>query len=344
MDSVAILAEVNYFLVFASKFPYYFSLIILFTTCVTLLYLSAKTLLSEFSLPEQLAFLVGGLLLSQPVLLAIDRGQIHLLLFAFLMLGLSLLIKQGDNRTWGAILIAVAISMKLTPVFFLLLLVRKSQWRELKVGVISLVGFILLPLVYLNSGFGVLKYALGLTSSNKEQQEMYNSAEYFTENLAYNSSFKLLSYRFSQMNSALGNLGSFVYEHYFLCAGFLCIILGWLIIQKNVTQFESVLLMAIASSVMIPIAGGYTLLVFICPLVVVLADDDFRFDRLNIFYCCFIGIVLMPKQIPLGLGTFQDSSITFSGILNPSLSLIVILFIAGKCLYTSRKSVVHLSH
>ena len=146
------------------------------------------------------------------------------------------------------------------------------------------------------------------------------------------------------MNSALGNLGSFVYEHYFLCAGFLCIILGWLIIQKNVTQFESVLLMAIASSVMIPIAGGYTLLVFICPLVVVLADDDFRFDRLNIFYCCFIGIVLMPKQIPLGLGTFQDSSITFSGILNPSLSLIVILFIAGKCLYTSRKSVVHLSH
>jgi hypothetical protein len=132
------------------------------------------------------------------------------------------------------------------------------------------------------------------------------------------------------MDSSLGKVGNFVYEHYFLFAGFLSVFLCWLIIQKSVTQFEAILLMAIASSLLIPIAGGYTLLVFILPIVVVLADKDFVFSRVNITYCCFIGIVLMPKQIALGFDIFQDSSITFGGILNPILSLSVIAFITCK--------------
>lgn len=288
------------FLLVASKLPYYLSLIGLLTTALLLLYASARLLLSDSGLPGQLALLTGGILFTQPVLLAIDRGQIHLLLFALLLLGLTLSIRDGGNRTWGAIFIAAAISMKLTPIFFLLLFVRKAYWRELKVSLISLIGFMLLPLAYLHSGLGAWKFILGLSETNKALQQLYNSVEYFTGGLAYNNSFKLLGYHFSQMDSSLGSVGSFVYENYFWCAGFLSIFLCWLIIQKSVTQFESVLLMAIASSLLIPIAGGYTLMVFILPIVVVLGDRDFSFSRLNIIYCCYIGIMLMPKQIALG--------------------------------------------
>lgn len=326
------------FLLVASKLPYYLSLIALLTTVLVLLLMSAKLLMSELGLPGQLALLAGGFLFTQPVLLAIDRGQIHLLLFALLLLGLTLSIKEGGNRTWGAILIAAAISMKLTPVFFLLLFVRNRHWRELKISLISLAGFLLLPLAYLSSGLGALKFILGFVVSSRAAPNTYNSVEYFTGNLAYNNSFKLLSYHFAQMDSSLGKVGNFVYEHYFLFAGFLSVFLCWLIIQKSVTQFEAILLMAIASSLLIPIAGGYTLLVFILPIVVVLADKDFVFSRINITYCCFIGIVLMPKQIALGFGTFQNTSITLGGILNPSLSLIIIILIAGKSLYLSRQN------
>ena len=318
------------FLLVASKLPYYLSLIALLTTVLVLLLMSAKLLMSELGLPGQLALLAGGFLFTQPVLLAIDRGQIHLLLFSLLLLGLTLSIKEGGNLTWGAILIAAAISMKLTPVFFLLLFVRKRHWRELKISLISLAGFLLLPLAYLSSGLGAWEFVLGLSDKNEIQQQVYSSVEYFTGNLAYNNSFKLLSYHFAQMDSSLGKVGSYVYEHYFLFAGFLSVFLCWLIIQKSVTQFEAILLMAIASSLLIPIAGGYTLLVFILPIVVVLADKDFVFSRINITYCCFIGIVLMPKQIALGFDIVQDSSITFGGILNPILSLSVIAFITCK--------------
>lgn len=326
------------FLLVAAKLPYYMSLIFMFATAFLLLCVSIRLLLHELGLPSQLALLTGGLLVTQPVLLAIDRGQIHLLLFALLLLGLTLSINDGGNRTWGAIFIAAAISMKLTPIFFLLLFVKKRNWRELKICIFSLVGFLLLPIAYLGSGLGSLKYTLGLSETNKYQMQLYGSPEYFSETLAHNNSFKLLSYHFSQMDSSLGKIGDFVYEHYFLVVGFLIIFLCWLIIQKSVTQFESILLMAIASSLLVPIAGGYTLMIFILPIVVVLADKDFVFSRLNIIYCCYIGVVLMPKQIALGFKNFGNSSITLGGILNPSLSLCVIVFIAGKHFSSGRRT------
>jgi len=326
------------YLLVATKLPYYFSLIGLFITSLLVLYLAARLLLRELGFNAQLALLTVGILCTQPVLLAIDRGQIHLLLFALLLLGLTLAIKEGGDKTLGAVLIAVAISIKLTPVFFLLLFVRKAQWKELKVGLISLAGFLLLPIAYLHSGIGAWKYVLGLSKTNKNLSQIYSSPEYFTGNLAYNSSFKLLAYQFSQMNSGLGNVGNFMFEHYFLFAGFLSIFFCWLITRKSVTQFESVLLMAIASSLLIPIASGYTLMVFILPIVVVILDADFIFTRLNIIYCCFIGIVLMPKQIAIGFGAFEDFSITLGGILNPSLCLLVIVFITGKYFFLAKET------
>jgi hypothetical protein len=195
----------------------------------------------------------------------------------------------------------------------------------------------LIPVAYLHTGIGAWKYQLGLSETNKDMAMIYNSQKYFTESLAFNNSFKLLSYHFSQMESGIGNIAVFIYENYFWFAGFIGVFLCWLITQKNVTKFESVLLMAIASSFLIPIAVGYTLLVFILPIVVVLTDKDFIFSRLNLIYCCYIGIVLMPKQIALGFSTFKNESITLGGILNPGLSLIVIVFIACKCLYLGRR-------
>ena len=324
------------FLLFASKLPYYLALIGFLSVCIFVLYMAARFLLNEMGLPEQLALLAGACLFTQPALLAIDRGQMHLLLFALLMFGLTLIIKTDGNKTWGVILIAAAISMKLAPIFFLLLFVKKGYWRNLKVGLISLMVFMLLPMAYLNSGLGSWRVPLTLFEKDKSKQATYITDQYFGDNLAYNNSFKLLAYYFSQMGSVVGKVGSFVYDHYFLCAGFLCLLLGWLIIQANITQFEAFLLMAIASSLLIPISSAYTLLVFILPVVVVLGDQDFHFNRLNIVYCCVIGIVLMPKQYALGFKAFQDSSITLGGILNPGLSLLIVFFITGKCLYMSK--------
>lgn len=326
------------FLLIATKLPYYLSLIFLFSTFVLLLLASIRLLLHELGLREQWALLIGGVLFTQPVLFAIDRGQIHLLIFALLLLGLTLSIKEGGSRTWGAILIGAAISIKLAPVFFLLLFVRKRHWRELKIGLVSLAGFLILPLAYLYSGIGALKYALGLSETNKFLNQLYNSVDYFPSNLAHNNSFKLLSYHFSQMDSSLGKVGNFVYEHYFLFEGFLFIFFSWLIIQKSVTQFEAILLMAIASSLLIPIAAGYNLMIFILPIVVVLTDKDFVFGRLNIIYCCYIGIVLMPKQIALDFDLYNSWSITLGGILNPGLSICVTAFIACKHFFSSRRN------
>jgi hypothetical protein len=266
-----------------------------------------------------------------------DRGQIHFLLFALLLLGLSLAMSDAGNRTWGAILLAAAISMKLAPVFFLLLFVKKKHWTELKVSLITLIGFLLLPIAYLPSGFGAWKYQLGLSENNKEMSMMYNSLQYFTDNVAHNNSFKLLSYYLSQKDSIVGEVGEVVFKNYFWFAGLLGILLCWLIVQKSVSLFESVLLMAISSSLLIPIAGSYTLTLFALPVVVVLADKDFGFNRLNIIYCCYIGVVLMPKQIALGFAPFQNTSMTFGGILNPGLSLLIVGFIAYRCFYMSRE-------
>jgi hypothetical protein len=321
------------FLLVASKLPYYASLVCLLATGGLLMYLAARSLLPDLKLPEQLLLLTGGFLFSQPVLLAIDRGQMHFLLFPLLLLGLSFAMSDGSRRTWGGVLMAAAISMKLTPVFFLLLFVKKRRWKDLRVSLLTLFGLLLLPIAYLPSGFGAWKYQLGLLETNKEMSLMYNSKKYFAENVAHNNSFKLLTYHFSQMDSAVGQVGDFIFDNYFWFAGLLGIFLCWLIVQKCVTLFESALLMAIASSLLIPIASTYTLMVFILPVVVVMSDKEFVFSRMNLIYCFIIGVMLMPKQIALSFAVFQDASVTFGGILNSGLSLLVVIFITCKCFY-----------
>ena len=324
------------FLLIASNLPYYASLICLLATGGLLMYLAARSLLPELKLPEQLLLLTGGFLFSQPVLLAIDRGQMHFLLFTLLLLGFAFAMSDGSRRTCGGVLLAAAISMKMTPIFFLLLFVKKRHWKELRVSLFTLFGLLLLPIAYLPSGFGAWKYQLGLLETNREMSLMYNSKKYFAENAAHNNSFKLLSYHFSQMDSAVGQVGNFIFDNYFGFAGLLGIFLCWLIVQKNVTLFESAILMAIASSLLIPIAGTYTLMVFILPVVVVLSDKEFVFNRMNVYYCLFVGVILMPKQITLNFAVFQDASVTFGGILNSGLSLLVVIFITCKCFYLSK--------
>ena len=169
------------------------------------------------------------------------------------------------------------------------------------------------------------------------KSESYLQVKYFKENLAYNNSFKLLGYYFSQMDSLPGLLGSAVYENYLFFAGIFSILLCLLVIQRNVSNLEAILLIAIGSSMVIPIAGGYSLIAFMMPLAVILSEKNFLFRRLDVFYCCCIGLILMPKQFAIGFSELGNTTFTYGGILNPGLSLMIVCFIFFRSLTLRRR-------
>ncbi len=310
-----------------SNFPYYFSYTILVTFSLVIFFLSTSLLLPDETKLERWALTIGAVWITYPMLLALDRGQIHLLFISILFFGLALFFSTPANGRLAAILIGIAISFKLSPIFFLLVLAKRRNWKELRVALITTILALLLPLVYLKSGVGTFKRVLGLVPADKQDAMslLYSDTSYFQSQVAYNHSFKSLSLFLARLNTFGSNFCEFVYANYFFFAAVLGFLISILVVRKAVSEFESMILIAIASSLLIPIAGGYTLLAFLMPLVIIMTDNNFIFSKWNVFYCFYIGFMMMPKQIPIGFGYFSDSSFTYNSVLNPLCSLLVIL-------------------
>lgn len=276
----------------------------------------------DLSWLERLVALLFLFLTTQPVILAIDRGQIHLLLASLLLLGFSLqgTASSAEKRLVGSILVGVAVSMKLAPIFFLLFFCRSRYRDRLKWAIAGFVVTTLLPIALIRSGIGSLLSPLGLQRQDLSDptDTLYFQTSYYEYTRAFNHSFRAF---FDVLGANEYARGVNFSAHYSVVAVLLIFATAWLITSQRLSDCQALVVCAILTTRLIPISAGYTLIVFLVPVFWSLLEPPVRASSKNWPCVAFSAISMMPVQIALGFDVFDATTYTYSAVIGPGLSL-----------------------
>lgn len=316
-------AQLFFFMV--RDLPSTFGLLLALIIPVVLILMAVNCLSRELTTGEVIAGAILLFFATQPVLLAVDRGQIHLLMVALLVLGFSLQVPETSKtkRQLGAMLIALAASMKIVPVFFLLFFLRKNHRSQLLGGIGVFVVALLLPTAFIRSGIGSLLSIVGLQQFVRDDltDNLYSSVSFFENTKAFNHSFKAFIGVLQEHTALANNFFSMGFRNYYLVAAAIFFVFSGTIVSKKLTDAQSLLVCAILASRLIPISSGYTLIVFLIPIFVVLADNAQERQRSNLICVLICALSIMPTQIRIGGLPFTPNSYTYSSLFGPAISL-----------------------
>jgi hypothetical protein len=308
-----------------SDFHYFVALSFTLLLGLACFYFGNHLLLSEFSKIDR--HLVFSLLCISfyPILLCLDRGQIHLLSIGFVFFGLALIKKTGKYKSLGILFICLGISFKIAPIFFILLLVRNRDWKSLRNASATLIFAIISPAIFMANGIiSIPKSFLEIGSS------LYSSPGFFKNSLAYNQSFKALAYWLSQSaDGSVQKFGDMMFHNYSIIAVLLALILMILIISPFTSNLEALILCSIGASFLVPIAVAYTNVVFLVCLIEYIQNSDKSKKSIESIYVIALGFICAGKSIPLNLGYFRDDVAVMNTLFNPVLALILIVVIGS---------------
>ncbi len=262
--------------------------------------------LAYFSLPgsrvvrAQTALVIG--LLGYPLLLLLDRGNVEGLPFVLVWLAL---VPKHLPATWlRPLLLGAAAALKIYPVVFLLVLVRRRLWRELALAIAAGGGLTLLGLLVLEGG------------PVKGLQDMRAGLQAFS---AFTSADNAI---FVQHSSSLLGAGKVLIQEGLLPAGSLTAVsaLRWLltalllaaVLVLPLRRWEELFILATLITVTFSVCFDYRLVYFLLPLVLLLRESGVG-SSVDLTVAA-LAVVHVPKSLPL---LYEDVSV--STVVNPLL-------------------------
>jgi len=289
-------------------------------------YLGNHVLLSKFSKIDRVLIFSLLCISFYPILLCLDRGQIHLLSIGLVFFGLALIKQANQYKSLGILLLCMGISFKIAPIFFLLLFIRNRDWKSFRNAGATLILAIISPAIFMANGImSIPKSFLSIGSS------LYSSPEYFKNTLAYNQSFKALAYWLGQSpHGSVQHFGDIMFRHYSIIAVLLALILMILIISQFTSNLEALILCSIGASLLAPISGLYTNLVFWVCLIEYIQNSDESKKKIESVYVIALGVICAGKNIPLNFGVFRDDLLVMNSLINPILALFLIATIGSE--------------
>lgn len=287
---------------------------------VSVIFVSIWSLLNSVSRTDRLIVLCA-VTLSGPFISVIDRGNFSLLLTALCLVAAALLVR--GLPTPAAILFGLAGAIKLYPLLFLLIFVRRRDWRSIFFGTSAFLAAVLIPMSTYRGGL--------LANLGEAVQQFSNAADtnHALNIRAFNNSlFTLLhSVRDADFPLVSWVCGVFVDNYLFVLVGLLATVV--LIACSSRSTDAEVLLVSTALLCCGPqIIASYVLLLYLVPLGVILAAEGTsavsrKWARYSIWV---IAVIFVPKGLPTWnpWGEWSSSYATYATILNPILSLLLI--------------------
>lgn len=236
--------------------------------------------------------------MTYPVLYALDRGNIEtvILLLAFAFLALVV----RERPLLAAVPLAVAASLKLTPLILVLVFVARRQWRAAALAVVLTALLTLIGLLVLEGGLSDNVAALadalrGFTAAGEENP---------ATSLRYNTSITALFGVAAHEVSWLGWLEGLATpaSALFLVASCAVAVLPRLELWQRTT------LLVVAMILVQPVSYDYRLIHLLLPLLLMLRART----PVPVAALVLLAFVLVPKTLPL---LFADVGV--STILNP---------------------------
>jgi hypothetical protein len=262
-------------------------------------------------------------LLSYPLLFCLDRGNIEACVF-FAVTAAVYLLENGMAMA-GALALSLAIAAKGYPGLFLLLFLKRGEWRAASVSCAVSAALVLVPLAVAHGGF-----LANLDGMRLGMQYFFHA--YALENNAYDHNASLFN---------LLRMGSYVFYgwqdralllEFFNFAGFLCVCgVAYYIWRREYNLWKQTALLVCTMILFTPVSNDYKMLALFLPLwLFITAAQREGASRLNTAYIVLLGLLLIPKEYPLP-GCAIAPHMALGVLLNPllMLALCVLIIVEG---------------
>jgi hypothetical protein len=263
--------------------------------------------------------------LTYPVLIAIDRGNMECVLFAFVLFFAYFFIK--GRYYWSAFFLSLAIAMKAFPVLLALLFLAHRKYRvfvftglsTILVTLFSLTFFKCNPVDYLNMALH------GRNIANDNSFSTFAGANHWIERgpglfgvyklalIASHAIHKMDMRRWIML--------------YYAAAIFTAILIAAFVIWIETILWKQIALLVFMMLLLPHISGDYRLLYVFVPMLIFVNYE--RVQRRDVIYATLFGLLLIPKDyffIPhtetdalVGDGSHKLAQIGISILLNPLL-------------------------
>jgi len=297
-------------------FEYWLALVLFLVTGMTTTYFICRRGLRDLTTKQrnQIILLV---FVSGPMFSAIDRGNLSLILTAICIAGVFQL--REEKLFVSAILFGIAGAIKGYPCLFLLIFLRRREWKPLLAGSLAFVMSMNLPLMF---------YEKGYLKNLKEMISQFagsSTTAHAIKIRAYNNS--LLAF-FDTCRTSVGGRFSdfflFLENHYSICGIVLMSILLLFAVSKYSSDLQSLLLITVVVCVIPQTVGYYVLLLYFVPLLFLWADAE-RMSLSTKLILVALAIIMIPKGFPIWLpaNIWTPAAATYTSLLNPLCGIVI---------------------
>ena len=271
--------------------------------------------------------------LTYPVLFSLDRGNLDMYLFLFI-LGFVVLF-QKEHFVLSALFLSMAIAMKLYPGVFIFLFMKEKKYKEISITIAATLCISVISLMRYQGGF--VENLQGMQSVLQGFNEMYAGASGLQHNVSYYGVLKLITSGYYYVAqgihdaatvSILAN-GALKIPYIFLVLLLFAFVVFY-ILKYERTLWKNVYLLS-ASMILLPhVSFDYKLIHILIPIILFLQDDSWTpFAR---EYLVLFGIMLMPNNY-----LYIKGDISIAVIVNPIImTTIAILVIIDRIKYKKK--------
>ena len=277
--------------------------------------------MSYVSKAERYLTVLIAVVMTYPFISFIDRGNAQGFVTGFLVTGIYLYMNSRFNES--AIFLGLATALKGYPIIFLIIFVRKRQWRSLAISILTGGIATIIPLLFFDGG--MIKNIQGLMSRISGLQD---SSFQFN---AYNNSLKGLLFSIQELKiSPLTGVSHLLTDNYSMVAALIAgiIIIAALTLKFDLLEFS--ILASIFCCLLIDLTAGYVLTTFFVPVMIFLSGKYEISPRRSFWYMAGIAIILAPKGIPIKITPYWPEatySPSFNSVLSPLMQLGLIVSI-----------------
>lgn len=262
--------------------------------------------------------IVAFTLMSYPYLITLHTGNLEGIIFCLLAFFLDLFRKSKFNLS--AIPLSIAISMKLFPAIFLVLLIEKRQYKAFFLTISSIIIFSILPLVIFDGGFNsnIGDYIYRLQQS----QKMYFDLMVFSGAGSH--------FGHSILNTARILFNSFppiesIFTAYSCFSIFILVGITALICKRRLPLWKQACL-AISIMCLLPYTStDYKLMHFTLPLLLFFSAKSEENTHLDGIYLILMTLILIPKNY---FYFYSSPLLNINNVLNTFCMLGLVIMIA----------------
>lgn len=302
-----------------SQISYWKSFLIFFVGSLMLILIPLLRVSKQLSPLERVQLIVTSIVLTGPMISLLDRGNIQLLLVGICLMGIY---QFGQGRfLLSAILIGLAIGLKVYPLIFLVLFVRGHKWRALMLSISTAAASTLIPLIFY--GDGVLKTLRSISENVK-----INDGIYLRGYLAYNNSIKGSLITLESLGIPfVSRISTLALSNYVIVALLLLIVALIIFLNRQVTTGEIILVSAALMCSLATYVAPYVLAMYFIAILWLWKDSAKISNFAIITYGWLLAILLMPRGLPLHFwnSEFAFSSPTYTSLLGGPCSVVIIL-------------------